>query len=560
MSSSNLFDTLQNIQDAVSDAARTGDFSGLNSSIQSSVADLANGVGDTVANGARDFADTIRGAGSRSGNNSSRSGSSGQRSGYDSYSGGESCSYSADWNSPNGSGGNSFNGSYGNSAGSSSSGRNDQTGRYTAFGNHQTNLHNGDAAYESPYRNGNATDQEIERIRREKAAREQGRWQNAGRQTVVDENGRPVRGRSYFLQTRPGSSQGLAKRVFGIGGTGIFGVSTMFWLIAMVAFIVAFDGIGGVIGCLIMTGVNAGLTALCVRTAKKGFRQKELMNQYYRYGKLVGDQEYFAIPELADKAGETPAQVRKNISDMHSDGMLPYAVMDRTQTTVMLTQHAYDQYAQAEESYQQREASGAYDGRGRSGGAGSGADRAGRTEGSFAGDEESGSGQSERTAGTKHADAASGSGKAAVSPEVRKILDDGNAYIREIRRINDEIPDTEEMSTKLYRLEDIMRRIFAQVQKDPSKAKDLRKLMNYYLPTTMKLLNAYVELNNQPEAGENIRSAKQEIDASMDTINDAFEKLLDNLFQDQAWDISSDLDVMKTMMAQDGLTDDRKKK
>ncbi|MBP3273872.1 MAG: 5-bromo-4-chloroindolyl phosphate hydrolysis family protein, partial [Butyrivibrio sp.] len=97
-------------------------------------------------------------------------------------------------------------------------------------------------------------------------------------------------------------------------------------------------------------------------------------------------------------------------------------------------------------------------------------------------------------------------------------------------------------------------RIFAQVKKDPSSADELHKLMNYYLPTTKKLLNAYVELDKQPEVGENITQTKKEIDEAMDTINMAFESLLDSLFQDMAWDISSDISVMKTMMAQDGLT------
>ncbi len=101
-----------------------------------------------------------------------------------------------------------------------------------------------------------------------------------------------------------------------------------------------------------------------------------------------------------------------------------------------------------------------------------------------------------------------------------------------------------------------MNRIFAQVKKDPSSADELHKLMNYYLPTTKKLLNAYVELDRQPEVGDNITQTKQQIDEAIDTINTAFESLLDSLFQDMAWDISSDISVMKTMMAQDGLTVD----
>ncbi len=112
----------------------------------------------------------------------------------------------------------------------------------------------------------------------------------------------------------------------------------------------------------------------------------------------------------------------------------------------------------------------------------------------------------------------------------------------------------EEMSYKLSRLESIMRRIFEQVEKVPESADDLHKFMDYYLPTTTKLLNAYIDLDRQEIAGENISATKREIEETLDTINGAFEKLLDGLFEDTAWDISSDISVMKTMMAQEGLT------
>jgi hypothetical protein len=73
----------------------------------------------------------------------------------------------------------------------------------------------------------------------------------------------------------------------------------------------------------------------------------------------------------------------------------------------------------------------------------------------------------------------------------------------------------------------------------------------------MKLLQAYKELDRQPAAGENIRNTRREIREALGTINGAFDRLLDSLFQDMAWDISSDISVMKTMMAQDGLTGQR---
>ena len=81
-------------------------------------------------------------------------------------------------------------------------------------------------------------------------------------------------------------------------------------------------------------------------------------------------------------------------------------------------------------------------------------------------------------------------------------------------------------------------------------------MMDYYLPTTSKLLDAYRELDKQPVAGDNIRSTKTEIEQTVDTLNVAFEKLLDSLFVDRAWDISSDISVLNTMLAQEGLKED----
>ena len=91
-------------------------------------------------------------------------------------------------------------------------------------------------------------------------------------------------------------------------------------------------------------------------------------------------------------------------------------------------------------------------------------------------------------------------------------------------------------------------------RKQPESASELRKLMSYYLPTTVKLLNAYKELDKQTVNGENITKTKKEIEDALDTINSAFENLLDSMFQNMAWDVSSDISVMQTMFAQDGLT------
>ena len=103
-------------------------------------------------------------------------------------------------------------------------------------------------------------------------------------------------------------------------------------------------------------------------------------------------------------------------------------------------------------------------------------------------------------------------------------------------------------------MELIVQKIFQRVEKQPELVDELHKFMGYYLPTTVKLLEAYQDMAAQPVQGSNILSARQEIEGTLDTINQAFENLLDSFFQDKAWDISSDITVLQTMLAQEGLT------
>ncbi len=142
-----------------------------------------------------------------------------------------------------------------------------------------------------------------------------------------------------------------------------------------------------------------------------------------------------------------------------------------------------------------------------------------------------------------------------TDPKVQEIVRAGDEYIKKIRKCNDAIPG-EEISAKIYRIETLVDRIFDRVEQNPENISDIRRLMDYYLPTTVKLLEAYEQLDIQPVQGENILSSKMEIEKTLDTLNIAFEKLLDSLFKDTAWDVSSDISVLNTMLAQEGLTKD----
>lgn len=144
--------------------------------------------------------------------------------------------------------------------------------------------------------------------------------------------------------------------------------------------------------------------------------------------------------------------------------------------------------------------------------------------------------------------------KRKVSPEVEEILDRGNEYLKKIKSNNDAIPG-EEISAKISRMELIIEKIFERAEEHPEIIPDLKHLMDYYLPMTVKLLDAYEDMDSQPVQGENIRSSKKEIEDTIDTLNLAFEKLLDSVFQDTAWDVSSDISVLHTMLAREGLTE-----
>ena len=140
-----------------------------------------------------------------------------------------------------------------------------------------------------------------------------------------------------------------------------------------------------------------------------------------------------------------------------------------------------------------------------------------------------------------------------LSKEARQVIEEGNAYIEQIRKSNDAIPGVE-ISNKMYQLENLIKRIFKRVEQHPELIDDLHKFMDYYLPTTVKLLQAYEELDKQDVEGDNIIMAKKEIENTLDTINEAFENLLDSFFRDTAWDVATDISVLKTMLAQEGLT------
>ena len=139
--------------------------------------------------------------------------------------------------------------------------------------------------------------------------------------------------------------------------------------------------------------------------------------------------------------------------------------------------------------------------------------------------------------------------------ELDKMISDGNLAIAEMKRLNESIKD-EKISRQIDRLEEISGKIFDCVKASPEKLPQIRKFMDYYLPTTLKLLNAYDRMGSQGVSGENISGTMERVENMMGTIVTAFERQLDGLFGDQALDISTDITVLENMMAREGLSDD----
>ncbi|MPN23248.1 hypothetical protein SDC9_170636 [bioreactor metagenome] len=100
---------------------------------------------------------------------------------------------------------------------------------------------------------------------------------------------------------------------------------------------------------------------------------------------------------------------------------------------------------------------------------------------------------------------------------------------------------------------EITGRIFAYLRQNPSKEGQLRSFLNYYLPTTLKILRTYAQMEAQGIEGQNITAAKERIERMMDQVAEGFEKQLDTLFLDQTMDVTSDVAVLEQMLKSDGL-------
>ena len=304
---------------------------------------------------------------------------------------------------------------------------------------------------------------------------------------------------AVYAKKLPGQVSGIVLSVTGFTMSAITALSGIGTGILMaISPSIAAGVVTGVMGVAAVGGLVMGLIGSGLWKTANRFRQ---------YTKAIGNRAYCTIEELAGKCGRDKKSVVKDLKKMIDKKMFLQGHLDEQETCVIVTDEMYQQYLLVQKQAQEREIQ----------------EKASREQ------------------------------KERLPEECRKILEEGNECIRYIRKCNDDIPG-EEMSQKLSRLELIITRIFEEVGKNPELAGELRKFMNYYLPTTRKLVDAYRELDQETIISENMAKTKKEIEDTLDTINEAFENLLDSFFEERAMDISSDISVLQTMLAQEGLT------
>ena len=219
--------------------------------------------------------------------------------------------------------------------------------------------------------------------------------------------------------------------------------------------------------------------------------------RFSKYLSLIGRRDSVSIEALARAAGVSRHRLLSDLQDMLNSGVLPAGYLDMFRDQLVLSEEGIPDEAPA----------------------------------------------SKEKAAPKE-DAA---------PEQSKPQDD-YAVLQEIRQVNDAIPDPV-MSRKIDRIGEITGKILDYQRQHPGKDSQLRSFLSYYLPTTLKILRAYAQLDAQGVEGENISAAQARIEGMMDKVVEGFEKQLDKLFQDSAMDIASDVSVLEQMLEKDGLSD-----
>lgn len=256
------------------------------------------------------------------------------------------------------------------------------------------------------------------------------------------------------------------------------------------------------------------LLLLCALLIGKGISERNRLTRMKRYLSLFEGKMYMNIRDLALQTNKSVDYVLKDVKKMIKLGIFPQGHLDEKGTCLMLDDKTYREYLKVD---QQRKALA----------------------------------KEEAAKAARKAEVQKK--KASENRELQLMIQDGQEYIQKLHEMIEILP-TENISRKLYRMENLLKEIFEQLEEDPSQMPKMKKVMNYYLPTTIKLLEAYKDFDDVSVPGDDIIKAKAEIEKTVDTINEAFTELLNKLFQSTVIDVTADAQVLQTMLAKEGLT------
>ena len=314
----------------------------------------------------------------------------------------------------------------------------------------------------------------------------------------------PLTGETPFFKKAGSAVGSRVTFILGILGAGFNAIISAMMVAATVADI--FAGGGDITGGVVASVFFLSMTAVFAMVANYGKKGKEVAEHYKQYRKILSVNGYANIADIAKMTDIPEDKVRKELKSMTRAGMFKQGHFDDKETCFIASDEMYQLYRQAEDNSKRLREE---------------AEKERREQGY-------------------------------VSAELKEVLDKGSEYVKLIREVNDDIPGRE-VSDKLEKMEKIVSKIFETVRENPEQAGKLSMFMDYYLPTTAKLIMAYRDMDRKEVQGENIMSAKQEIENTLDMINEAFEKLFDSMFKEQSLDVQTDIDVMRTMMKQQGL-------
>lgn len=350
-----------------------------------------------------------------------------------------------------------------------------------------------------------------------------------GDNNIFDHIGRYVRVRGVNLSTGkdegtadrtqlPGSVRvnypskvpGILYTVFGSIGVGVTALLTVVMLFVSLLVKPIFGYAPGSAVFFLLMGL---VFAVMLGAGQKSLGKIKRLKAYLRES---GDKTYCSLEQMSAAVGKSQRFVVKDLERLIKDGILPEARLDEKKTCLMLDKATYLQYLDTQKNFAKRRQIEA--------------ETAARNQ-------------------TK-ADTRSN----ALSSEVKEMITTGRGYLATLKEANQAIPG-EQISNKLTRLETVIDRIFETVEKHPEQAGGMERFMDYYLPTTVKLVNAYRDFDSVGTEAESVASSKQEIENTLDTIIKAFVRLLDDLYTEAVMDVSTDASVLQTMLKQDGYGD-----